>query len=382
MKKLLVLLFLPFLWLGTETTAAAGSTIYIAEPIYKAGTTDIDKTLVTLFKPTGAKIRELYINGIMPRVSPDGRYFAYMEADKKSWTARRAAIADSQGRKIRNLPFNGITGFFPNGTWSPDGNRLILLRVSPPASAVLSPEKNGREEIPADARERIEVVVIDFDSGKTRKVHHTYSRHEMEYFTYTATWFPDNKRILFAGGSRGAGIINSYTGEYETLSKDGVAAYLVDNGRKIFYLSGRPDLREPLLIWRFNPETRNSKKLFSVEEYAGHMLTPPVSPDGRYLLLIRYGQQPPSLMLFDIPNKRVTGTDFGGKAVIPLKFSPDNNRLVACMAEEFRHGPEVYGICDFKEGRFTALKTLDKRSQIHGEAALAFFIFMSVEWVE
>ena len=101
-KKLLIAIITVSIlsFIATVNVFAGNGTIYIAEPIQ--GKIGIDKTVISLFNADGTKLREIYVNGIMAKVSPNGKYIVYLE-DKENGP-RELALADSEGNKLRNLP--------------------------------------------------------------------------------------------------------------------------------------------------------------------------------------------------------------------------------------------------------------------------------------
>jgi hypothetical protein len=101
MKNFLIAAFTLFLLSPmTRTSYASNEQIYIAELLMEDDL-QTAKTLISIFKPDGAKLKEVLINGLMARVSPDGKNIVYLELkESEPWAI---VLSNSEGKKVKNL---------------------------------------------------------------------------------------------------------------------------------------------------------------------------------------------------------------------------------------------------------------------------------------
>jgi Tol biopolymer transport system component len=362
MKNLLLTSIL-LLILITGSALAFDERIYIAELIME-NDLETARTLISVFKPDGTNLKETLINGVMARVSPDGKFIIYLELKKDNpW---EIVLADSEGKKVKNLEFKRPPKHigYPRPTnlnWSPDGEKIAIV------SGILT---------------FIDVSVYNLKTNRLKTMYSGNTSSSEEVYFYTAKWLPDSKRILIAGAD-GTRIINSETNEEILVSKESVMAYLSGDGKKIIY---SPQLnkihmdaagfKSPFEIYQYDTEKGRSDLLMVLD-------MPPLmailNQDGRYLALQTMSIKEPTISIIDLMEKKVSKVDTKRLFIFPKKFSPYVKNFVVCMALQENEETIQYGIFNLNSGEFRVLRESHSKG-LKGEKGLV--LFMGFDWYD
>lgn len=363
-KKLLIAIITVSIlsFIATVNVFAGNGTIYIAEPIQ--GKIGIDKTVISLFNADGTKLREIYVNGIMAKVSPNGKYIVYLE-DKENGP-RELALADSEGNKLRNLPtlFRNKKPEQKIGTinleWSPDGEKIIVLQQAYDVFlSVLYLKNNDLTEIhslgPAESSE--------------------------EPYLYTFKWFPDSARILISN-SRQTKIVDINSKPSIEIAKKSAVIDITRDGKKVVYIPGVEKSlfggislgKPPYEIWQYDVEKQRSEKLISLDALPSAYA---LSHEGKYLAFLNVQNREPETFIADLTRKTVEKLDTKAHTLIPIEFSSNANNLIVCTRTDKKGDKAFYGVFNVKNGEFKQLK---EPVTMSGEASMGYFLFTWIDW--
>ena len=351
--------------LAAFMTPAKGLTaqdiIYISEPV-KLTDEEITKTQVTLFKSNGRLLKTVFIDGMIAKVSPDGKYIGYIKRSDKD---RHLIVADSDGKminKIYSVSWVPIINF----EWSPTGEKCAVL---------------------VGDRNHVSLIIASLTSpGKERQVYSLKPGSSEEPYFYTLLWLPDGKKILLAA-SDGARIIDTGSANSQEIFKEPGLAKMTADGKKIVYIM-KPDisqLQNPRWkltvthIWQYNVETQQKEKLLSIDVLPAAAA---LSGDGKYLLFHAMPATPvkePEIFLVNLAEKKLSKLSTKGMALLPKAPSPKSNRQFLFFGGKENEKP-YYGMFDIEDSTFLPLKQFDDSVFLSGEMGL--LLFMGFDWVD
>lgn len=339
-----------------------GQIIYIADQSVKEDVKTA-KTQISIFNTDGTEIEDILVDGIMARVSPDGKQIAYIENLNNAW---ELVIADAKGKKVRSLPAylgnnQGIPINVANLVWSPDGEKI----------AILLQQRN----------EEIYLNIIFLKTNKIKRVLSIPARtSEDAYFASPLKWLADSQRMILGTLRSGLKIVNINSNTTTEVMKNLaiMSAYLLNDGERIIGIATSPEVFAPgasdveshFKMFLYNLK----KKTSEVMPVMGQSPFTAISHDGKYLAF----QGKTSMYLMDISNKKIIQQDTKGLTLMPKKFSPNNNKLIICLGDSGRGNDKVYyGILNLESGEFKPIK---EANSLGGEADMLYF--MGFDWVD
>lgn len=368
MRNLFIALVIVFFTLLAIETVSSANVIYIAEPLIENGI-EKTKTIINLYKPDGTELKKTLVNGIMARLSPDDKYIVYLE--QRKYLTGEIAIADSDGRKIRNLPsflhksHKDYMATIKLG-WSPDGSKIAVLQRSP-GVAYRGGEIRGHLTI---------LSILDLKTNEFKPIYETYAK-DLEH---TVQWFQNNAQILFTD-EEGVKIIDIELKNAKEISKDSMVAHLSRDESKVIYISRDPSKKPPFYIRQYDFKKGNSEELLSLDIYPSDSV---LSHDGRYLVFQIFPVKEPSVYIVDLLNKKINKMDTKDLFMIPKKFSYYENNLIICMAlkisKQESEKAVIYGIFNLDSGKFQKLKETSNIENIKGE--YGFLWLMGIDWYD
>jgi len=201
-----------------------------------------------------------------------------------------------------------------DGTWSPDGSRLLYTRICGGNSPTDWHAADGRTA---------DVLIYDIDSGESIEP----APNEGAYQDYASEWHPDGDSILIYS-NRNGDRYNIYQIELESGDTTQLTDYSGDVGHAAYDPTGRY-----LLYNHYVAETNQVSWVISVldttnesEIRVANGLTPHWSPDGQWIAYATRGDTPGETAdVFVIPAACVyenTGCDAGADAR-NITYTPD-----------------------------------------------------------
>jgi len=386
---ILILSILLALFAMTGSLLASEGIIYIAETEI-ANKVEKSKTLISKFKPDGTELKKIYVNGIMARVSPDGKKIIYLEHTgyvdpaSESEPIWEIAIADESGEKIKNLPtfFNKEDKEMMDTVklaWSPDGKKIAILQY---LRVDLALKHVGRCLIVLKILDLTTTELINVYTTEVKV--ESYSQRMEKAYAYVIEWFPDNNRILLTGAG-GTELIDIKSKISQVIVKDAVNAHSTTDGKEIIYILGAPwqfKVKNPD-IWQYDIKKQNNKKLFTLDISFGLLIKSVLSHDNR--LLAFHLLEKPNLYIVDLLSKKISEIFTEKLFLLPMKFSPQKNNLLICIGMEA--SPEEmestinYGIFDLKSKEYRKLKKAVKTPS--GEGLIGYLLFIDImDWVD
>lgn len=360
MKRMIFMSISILLTLCMTKVVYGGQIIYIADPSFKKDV-KTTKTQISLFNADGTEIEDILVDGIMARVSPDGKRIAYIENLND---VLELVIADAKGKKIRNLPIflgnnQGIAISVANLVWSPDGEKIAILRQ----------QRN----------EEIYLNVIFLKTDKLKRVLSVPAHTSEEAFAYPLKWVIDSKRLIL-GTLNGLNIVDITANKTTEVMKNSaiISAYAINDGELIVGIATSPevfkagvsDVESQFKMFLYDLK-KNTSKLTPV---MGQSPFSAISHDGKYLAF----QGKTSMYLLDISNKKTVQQNTKNLTLMPKKFSPINNKLIICLGDSGRgNGKIYYGILNLESGEFKPVK---EANSLGGEGDMLYF--MGFDWVD
>lgn len=336
--------------------------IYISEPA-KLAAEEISMTQITFFKSNGKLLRTVFIDGMMAKVSPDGKYIAYIKRSNKD---RHLIIADSDGNTINKI-FSVAWVPIINLEWSPTSEKIAALVGGGSTTSLI-------------------IIPVAAD-GKKRLVHSVKNGSSEEAYFYTLRWLPDGKSVLLAA-SDGARIIDTESANSKEIFKEPGTAKITADGKRIIYIS-KPDISQlqtplskssPTDIWRYDVETQQKEKLLSIDALPAMAA---LSGDGKYLLFHVMPSAPlkePEIFLANLAEKKLSKLSTKGMALLPKAPSSQSNKQFLCFGGKENDKP-YYGIFNIEDRSFLQLKKFDESDLLGGEWG-GLLLFMGFDWVD
>jgi len=367
MKKLtVVLIFLITACASHQIRFRPDEVIYISE-IVTAKDTGENSTLLSAFRPDGTQVKELQINGLMARMSPSQKQLVYIQLNRdpkqSPWDL---VIADSNGRKNRTLQFltkEGKNGkFVQDIAWSPDGRKLSILLIS--------------NEFNRGRIRGFQIFAFGFDpqTEKILHIHKEFCPSLEEPCYYGINWFEDSRRLLFYGSS-GVRIIDMATKEPLSIINSPAKAHLFSNDNNLIAITAIPRNEITSHIRTYDLKTGNLKLQIPLDFYPQRSIA---SRDGHSILLQGKPLQEREIFMVELKDRQVNKMDIADLILLPMAFSPADNKLVACMGGRDEAG---YGIYNLQNGAFLNLKKFDKNSP-QGEKAGLSILLNRIDWFE
>lgn len=349
-KPIAVAVLFLSIW-GIRTAPALENAISISIPIG-------DKTEIHSVQPDGKRIKTAVVNGTMPKVSPDGRSIAYLEQTGLSASdgpVFELAIADRDGKKIRNLP----TFLFPEHkdqmrvakfSWSPDSKKIAVVVYL--VGVVLKD----------NLRHIVLLNVVDVKTGKMKQAHKSNFLSLRETSISNVEWFSDSNRILFSN-TRTITLIDVDQKSSKTLIEQGFSPKLFDNEKRVIYLvKNSLDPASAVSIWRYSMKNNKKEKIldsglslvtFSLNRAKDKLIFQGVpSPP-------KPGERSPRLYLLDITRKKLDHIFLPKEREIfcPQFLSKDN--LISCFGLDAKNELAGYFVLDLRTKSLTLLNKIE-----------------------
>jgi serine/threonine-protein kinase len=272
------------------------------------------------FESGNARLLEGTEGGVIPFLSPDGRWVGF----RRDGDLMKLRLAGGDAVKICDVPWG-----FPGASWGPDGTILF-------ARGWLQ----GLWSVSADGGEPVALTKINADAGEKG---HWWPR-----------FLPGGRHALFTIWNAGAGLIDAevalldvQTGEYRKLVR-GADSWFLPPGQIVFYRAGSyhairfdPDALEvvgdpvPVLEDAADPEPQGSNAMSLAISARGTLFysTRQINPPVR-LAVVEEGAEP---RLLPFPPRAITG----------IGLSPDGRTLAVSSLES---GVFVIRLLDAKSG--------------------------------
>jgi WD40 repeat protein len=365
MKKItVVLLFLMIGCASQQIRTQPNGVIYISEIVTAQGTGE-NKTLLSAFHPDGTKVKELEINGLMARMSPDQSQLVYIqlnnEPNRSPWDL---VLADSNGNKIKMLQFltKEAKGnkFVQDIAWSPDGSKLSILMIG--------------NEFKRGHIKGFQIFAFGFDpkAEKTLQMHKEFCPSENDPCYYSINWFKDSRRLLLYGSS-GIRIIDLENQESQSIVNYPARAHLSSNDDKLIAITAMPQKDAASNIGAYDLRTGILGIQMPIDFYPQRSVA---SRDGSAILLQGKPSQTSDIFKIELMNRQISKLETTDLTLLPMTFSPADNRLVACMGGSSFDG---YGIFNLKSGKFLYLKNFAENSP-RGKKVVLSILLNRIDW--
>lgn len=367
MKKItVVLLFLMIGCASHQIRTQPNGVIYISE-IVTAQDTGENKTLLSAFHPDGTKVKQLEINGLMARMSPDQNQLVYIqlnnESNRSPWDL---VIADSNGNKIKTLQFLTKEAkrdkFVQDIAWSPDGSKLSILMIS--------------NEFKRGQIKGFQVFAFGFDpkAEKILRMHKEFCPSLKDPCYYSINWFKDSRRLLLYGSS-GIRIIDLENRESQSIVNSPARAHLSGNDDKLIAITAIPHKDTTSDIRAYDLKTGILKVQMPLDFYPQRSIA---SRDGSSILLQGKPSQTSDIFKIELINRQISKLETMDLTLLPMTFSPADNRLVACMGGSSFDG---YGIYNLNNGKFLYLKNFADNSP-RGKKVVLSILLNRIDWFQ
>jgi Tol biopolymer transport system component len=358
MKKLILVFILSQL-ISIRLVLAFEDVIYFNVPT--AG----GKTEIYITKPDGKQIKKIVVNGIMPRISPDSRFIAYLEQtgfreSVKSEPVFELVLADRDGNKIKSL-----ATFLHNKhkdqmrvakfSWSPDSRKIAVLEYL--IGVILKD----------NLRHIMLLNIIDVESGKIKNAHQSNVLSISDAAVSTIEWFSDNKRILFSN-TRTISIIAIELKDTKILIDQGFSPRLIEDGEKIIFLVKKStEPKSSVEIWQYGIKDGKKEKLLDSELYFATFSINNTSDKIIFQgipTISKSGEIATSLYLFDILRKKLDQIHLPkGQEILCPKFLMKNNLIIG-IGRDIQKEMMGYCIFDLEKKSLTFVNKFGEESLI------------------
>ena len=365
MKKItVVLLFLMIGCASQQIRTQPNGVIYISEIVTVQGTGE-NKTLLSAFHPNGTKVKELEINGLMARMSPGQKQLVYIQLNSEPHLSPwDLVIADSNGNKIKTLQFLTKEAkrdkFVQDIAWSPDGSKLSILMIG--------------NEFKRGQIKGFQVFAFGYDpsSEKILQMHKEFCPSENNPCYYSINWFKDSQRLLLYGSS-GIRIIDLENRESQSIVNSPARAHLSGNDDQLIAITAMPKKGAASNIGAYDLRTGILGIQMPIDFYPQRSVA---SRDGSAILLQGKPSQTRDIFKVELTNQEVSKLETMDLTLLPMTFSPADNRLVACMGGSSFDG---YGIYNLKSGNFLYLKNFAENSP-RGKKVVLSILLNRIDW--
>ncbi|MEE4357193.1 MAG: hypothetical protein V2I97_12060 [Desulfococcaceae bacterium] len=352
----------------------AESLLYIAEP-----KTDAQKpeTRIVFYHTDGRQEKEISVKGILPKLSPGGKYVAFVRPHEKYEQHYELCVSDQEGKTQQILVFMGDMRNMPVYSWSPKGDRLAVSQVREKISE--DPNKSGIQ-----AR----VLLFDFAGEKTVQVYDRRIQTRQETLPSDLQWFPDNVHLLLSGPGETL-MVSTAENRSRNICGDAVRAFVTEDGKKIIALSG-PE-KWMFEIWQWNVRTQKKEKLHTLQFYAPDSAQwdprmfarySLLSHDGRYLLMRNPAGRSPAYILTDIPAKKNFPVDSKEKNPVFQQFSPTDSRMVSLIYVGGEGSYGGYGIFDTEKKEIKIIREMNAEIFRSGMQGFLLLQMSGTGWIQ
>lgn len=373
--KIILVLILALALCLTVTSHAASSLVYIAEPQFDS---EKMKTGINIYDSEGTMTEEISVNGIMPRMSPDGSCVAFIKEHEKIADAWRLCVSKPNQKEASIMAFTGSLMNMPVYSWSPQCDKLSVFSRDFQYSG--NRKKNGY---------KYEILIFDFVKGTVTQAYNEFvqSMEKSERSFTKIQWFPDNVHLLLSKQNE-TFIINTKQNTSRKIFKDALCAFTSDKGKSVISLSS-PE-KWTFNINHYNIRAQKSRKLYSMNFYASdsrkwypqyYLQLSALSHDSRFLIF-RNPNPKPLYIMTDIRSQKNLPVHTKGMNLIFQNFSPDNNRLISAI--QFEQGGVYggYGTFDLESAKFKTIKEIDKKILNSGEQGLFLIQLIYMDWIK
>ncbi|MBI3354675.1 MAG: PD40 domain-containing protein [Nitrospirae bacterium] len=357
MKKL-ILVFILFQLISIRTVFAFEDVIYFNVPISGS------KTEIYITKPDGEQIKKILVNGIMPRISPDGRFIAYLEQtgfreSVKSEPVFELALADRDGNKIKSL-----ATFLHNK--HKDQMRVAKFRWSPDSRKITVLEYLIGVILKDNLRHIMLLNIVDVEGGKIKNVHQSNVLSQYDAAISTVEWFPDNKIILFSN-TRTISIIDIELNTSKVLIDQGFSPRLTKDGERIIFLvkkSAEP--KSAVGIWQYRIKDGKKENILDSELYFAIFSINNTSDKIIFQgipTLSKSGEITTNLYLFDTSRKKLDQILLpkGQEILCPMFLKKDN--LINGICHNIQKEMIGYCIFDLEKKSLTFVNKFEKENE-------------------
>ena len=342
----------------------AEATMYISEMIEDSTAEDKEyKMLVTVLQEDGTKRREIVFDGRLIRISPDQKYFLYVELYEDPKNLWDIALADAHGKKVKVLPVvkNKPGKQVEEMLWAPDQSKIAVL---------LSTPKTYSNDF-KNVKQVYILVVFDLNNEKILHVHHETCVPARDECLYGITWLQDSTRLLLHGNT-GLHIINVEHKSSIALAHEPARAYVTGSANHILVIAGEPATRTAATVRTYDLIHATWVEILRLEFFPVHVLP---SHDGQAVL---FQDDDRLLWLLDVAGKSLAFVDTGNMILWPLAFAPQDNRRVAGLGASQDDGN--YGIFDLHTRQYHPLIDVAAASP-QGEASMAALLLLRIDWL-